>query len=404
MMAPNRGIHIMTLHRRKFDMGRFRLGLPRLFACMALSVTAGLVATSARAETVRVGIVGASSDAPFFIADAKGYFSAEGLALELTSFDSGAKMVAPLGTGDLDAGGGAVSVGLYNAVKRGVGLKIVADKVHYGPGYGFASLLVRKSLVDTGKFKHYGDLKGLRVAISGVGIGDESVLNEALKRGGLKWADATPVYMGFAQHPPALANGAVDASITNEPTSTFIQRQGSAIRFAGNDEFYPNQQTAVLLYGDPFIKNRRPVALKFMRAYLRAVRFYNDALADGRLAGPNGPEVVSILTKYSALKDADLYRVITPPAIDPNGVGECREPHQGLAILQGHRPARRQGGAQRHRRHQLRRRGGRGARTLCCGKLREVAAAILSPAPRWSLRRQDRDDRAEFASARRAAT
>jgi NitT/TauT family transport system substrate-binding protein len=28
---------------------------------------------------------------------------------------------------------------------------------------------------------------------------------------------------------------------------------------------------------------------------------------------------VSILTKYSALKDADLYRVITPPAIDPNG-------------------------------------------------------------------------------------
>ena len=166
MMAPNRGIYIMTLHRRKFDTGRFRLGLPRLFACMALSVTAGLVATSARAETVRVGIVGASSDAPFFIADAKGYFSAEGLALELTSFDSGAKMVAPLGTGDLDAGGGAVSVGLYNAVKRGVGLKIVADKVHYGPGYGFASLLVRKSLVDTGKFKHYGDLKGLRLNVT----------------------------------------------------------------------------------------------------------------------------------------------------------------------------------------------------------------------------------------------
>jgi NitT/TauT family transport system substrate-binding protein len=210
-------------------------------------------------------------------------------------------------------------VGLYNAVKRGVGLKVVADKVHYGPGYGFASLLVRKELVESGKFRSYADLKGLRVAISGVGIGDESVLNEALKRGGLKWGDATPVYMGFAQHPPALANGAVDASITNEPTSTFIQRQGSAVRFAGNDEFYPNQQTAVLLYGEPFIKNRRPVALKFMRAYIRAVRFYNDALAGGRLAGPNGPEVISILTRYSSLKDADLYRVITPPAIDPNG-------------------------------------------------------------------------------------
>ncbi|MEA2965590.1 MAG: hypothetical protein QOI46_5688, partial [Alphaproteobacteria bacterium] len=75
----------MTLRWRKFDMTSFRLGLPQLFACMALSVTAGVAAGSARAETVRVGIVGASSDAPFFIGDAKGYFSAEGLALELTS-------------------------------------------------------------------------------------------------------------------------------------------------------------------------------------------------------------------------------------------------------------------------------------------------------------------------------
>jgi NitT/TauT family transport system substrate-binding protein len=287
----------------------------RLLVAAAVSA----LAFAAQAETVRVGIVGASSDAPFFIADAKGYYAAEGLTVELMPFDSGAKMVAPLGTGDLDAGGGAASVGLYNAVKRGVGLKIVADKVHYGPGYSFASLLVRKELVAQGKFKSYADLKGLKVAISGVGIGDESVLNEALKRGGLKWGDATPVTMGFAQHPPALANGAVDASITNEPTSTFIQRQGSAVRFAGNDEFYPNQQTAVLLYGEPFIQVRRPIALKFMRAYIRAVRFYNDALADGHLAGPNGPEVIAILTKYSSIKDADLYRAITPPAIDPNG-------------------------------------------------------------------------------------
>jgi NitT/TauT family transport system substrate-binding protein len=293
--------------------------VPRLIASVALFLAEWALPSVAGAETVRVGIVGASSDAPFFIVDAKGYFATEGLTVELLSFDTGAKMVAPLGTGELDAGGGAPSVGLYNAIKRGIGIKIVADKVHYGPGYGFASLMVRKALLDEGKFKGYSDLKGLRVALSGIGIGDESVLNEALKRGGLKWGDATPVYMGFAQHPPAFANGAIDASLTNEPTLTLIQRQGYAIRFAGNDEFYPNQQTATLLYGDPFIKNRRPTAQKFMRAYIRAVRFYNDALANGRLQGPNGPEVISILTKYSRIKDADLYRAITPPACDPDG-------------------------------------------------------------------------------------
>src|SRR5882757_2326012 len=115
----------------------------RLLAALAVLAAAWVLPAVAGAETVRVGIVGASSDAPFFIADAKGYFAAEGLTVELMPFDSGAKMVAPLGTGDLDAGGGAVSVGLYNAVKRGVGLKIVADKVHYGPGYGFCRDLRR---------------------------------------------------------------------------------------------------------------------------------------------------------------------------------------------------------------------------------------------------------------------
>ena len=102
-----------------------------------------MVANGARAETVRVGIVGASSDAPFFIADAKGYFSAEGLSLELTSFDSGAKMVAPLGTGDLDAGGGAVSVGRLE--KAGVVLfgktnvpLMLADWQSYNAVYGTA--------------------------------------------------------------------------------------------------------------------------------------------------------------------------------------------------------------------------------------------------------------------------
>ena len=59
-------------------MARFRLRLPHLLACVALSLSAWVVADGARAETVRVGIVGASSDAPFFIADAKGISAPRG--------------------------------------------------------------------------------------------------------------------------------------------------------------------------------------------------------------------------------------------------------------------------------------------------------------------------------------
>ena len=56
-----------------------------------------------------------------------------------------------------------------------------------------------------------------------------------------------------------------------------------------------------------------------MRAYIKAVREYNDALKDGQIAGPNAEEVISILTEYTFIKDANIHRSITPAAIDPDG-------------------------------------------------------------------------------------
>jgi NitT/TauT family transport system substrate-binding protein len=56
-----------------------------------------------------------------------------------------------------------------------------------------------------------------------------------------------------------------------------------------------------------------------MRAYIRAIRRYNDALLNGRIAGPNSAEIISILTEYTDIKDADVYRDMTPFAINPDG-------------------------------------------------------------------------------------
>ena len=94
-------------------------------------------------------------------------------------------MVAPLGTGEIDIAAAATSAGLFNAEARGIGLKIVADKGSNLPGYAYVSLLVRKELVDSGKFKSLKDLKGLRVAEPGKGGSTGSTINQALKKGRL---------------------------------------------------------------------------------------------------------------------------------------------------------------------------------------------------------------------------
>ncbi len=287
---------------------------------VALGGLAIVVASSAPAAPaeVKVGVNGVVSDAAFFIANKKGFFKEQDIVVTFVSFDAGPKMIAPLGSGQLDVAAGASSAGLYNAAARGIDIKIVADKGSRAPGYDYMPLLVRKSLVDSGKVKTYKDLKGLKVAEAGEGGSPGSTLNEALKQGGLTYKDVNHVYMGYPQHVPAFSNGAIDASITTEPSATQAVESGAAVRFS-DDKFYPHQQVAVLLYGGDFIKKRPDVAKRFMVAYIKAARFYNDALKGGHFAGPNAKELIDILIADTNVKDAALYAKMIPNGINPDG-------------------------------------------------------------------------------------
>jgi NitT/TauT family transport system substrate-binding protein len=286
---------------------------------IAISLCLPAIGTAADLAVVRIGTTSVSTDIGFFIADKKGYFKEEGITPTFTTFNSAAKMVAPLGVGQLEVGGGTVAVGLYNAMGRGINVKVVADKGSIKPGYGFSALLVRKDLVDSGRYKSYKDLKGMTIAVGMAGTGTASALNEALKKGGLKYGDVNVVDLGFPQHLFAYGNKAIDASITNEPTVNRAVKDGAAVRVAGNDEIYPGQQTAVVLYSGEFIKKQPQLAKKFMRAYLRGVRDYNRALVNGAIAGPGADEVLDILTEYTAIKDKEVYRSIVPHATNPDG-------------------------------------------------------------------------------------
>jgi NitT/TauT family transport system substrate-binding protein len=203
-----------------------------LLSCLALDAARS---SADAADQVKIGISRTISDAGYYMADAMGFFREEGMEVSITGFNSAAQMIAPLGTGELDVGGGTVSAGFYNAVGRGILMKIVADQASIKPGYGYSSLMVRKDLVDSGRYKSFADLKGMKVAIGAPGTGTASALNEALKKGGLRYSDVDVVYIGFPEHLPTYKNKGIDASITNEPTMTRAIEDGVAVRVAGND-------------------------------------------------------------------------------------------------------------------------------------------------------------------------
>lgn len=279
-----------------------------------------VLSTSAIAQTtITVGVASSISDAPIYIAQKKGFFRDEGLDVRAETFNSAANMVVPLGAGQLDVGGGAPSAGFYNAVARGIRLKIVADKGSSQPGYGVNRLLVRKAHVESGRYKTPADLRGMKIAQSGIGVSSMTTLNEIISPFGVKYAEVQMIELAFPQHVIALQNGAVDAALTTDPASTLAVKSGAAVVVKADDEAIPRHQVAVLLYSEQFAESRPEVARKFMRAYLRAVRFYNDALSESRFKGPTAAEVVAILSDATALKDAALYAEITPVGNDPNG-------------------------------------------------------------------------------------
>jgi NitT/TauT family transport system substrate-binding protein len=187
------------------------------------------------------------------------------------------------------------------------------------PGYSYEGLLVRKELVDSGRYKGFADLKGMTIALGSFGSGNASAANQAIKRGGLRFSDANFVTMRFPQHLIAYTNKGIEASITNEPTLTRALEKGVAVKVAGNDVIHPNQQTAVLFYSEKFSREKTDAARKFMRAYIRAVRDYNDALLDVKIAGRNADEIIATLAEYTPIKDVALLRKITPAAINPDG-------------------------------------------------------------------------------------
>jgi len=259
------------------------------------------------------------SAAPFFIADQLGYFKQEGLNVEVTTFPSAANMIAPLGAGQLDVGGGAAVASLYNAVGRGIDVRIVADLAYDPPNYGFQRLIVRTDLVKSGRFKTIADLKGMNVANNAIGVAAESQLAKLLEYGGLKFNDVHHVYLSFPDSVVALKNAAIDAVVVPEPNATVAVQSGAGVDVMGDDVYYPNQEVAVVLYGTNFLRANRDSGMRFMRAFLRGVRYYNGALAKGKIAGPNADTVIKILTENTPVKDAGIYRALTASGSNPNG-------------------------------------------------------------------------------------
>jgi NitT/TauT family transport system substrate-binding protein len=275
----------------------------------------GVAPVAAQGSTpVRIGTIGIIADAPIHIAADRGYFAEQGLAPTLERFDTGAQMIAPMAAGQLDAGAGSPAASLYNAIGRDLPLRIVADNARVAPERSHLALVARADLLGDGGLRDYADLRGRPVAINARGTGTEVALDRALTRGGLSLADVDLKEVPFPDMLPALANRSLDAAISIEPFLSVGQGRGVFGVFHGVGDFYPDQQIAVLLYAPQFV-GQRDAANRFMIAYLRGLRDFDDAFS--RDVGRAG--VVDILARNTVVREPAAYATLLPHRVDRNG-------------------------------------------------------------------------------------
>lgn len=265
--------------------------------------------------TLKFGSIQSVSDAGVYIAMDKGYFQEQGITIEVNNFRTVADLIAPFGTGQLDVIATPLSTALLASAERGVEMKIAADKGQSLPKWEFAWIVLRKDLADSGQVKTPADLKGMRIAIPSPGsLGDQTV-QIMLEQAGLKPGDATVDVLPFTDQASAFGNKGIAASYTVEPYIATGVQQGFSVKWIPNSQFFNGRaETATIIYGPSIFKDQ-DLGRRFMIAFLRGVRDYNKAFTtkEGR------EQVVSILTKYSTVKDAKLYDVMEMPYLDPNG-------------------------------------------------------------------------------------
>ena len=296
-----------------------RLIVATLAASLITGATGSAATTAKAIDVVNVGVgPGSLTFTPIYIADRMGFFKDENLDIHFVTIDSAALEIAPLGVGQLDVGGGAISAGLYNAVARGVDVRIVADLGSDPKGYGFDQLVVRKSLIASGGYKTVKDLKGKTIGITGRGISTTALVNALLKTAGLTVDDVKLVILPVAEQLAGMSSGSVDASVMPEPGPSQAEKMGIGVRLIHDDAYYPNQALVVLFFGSNFVKTHHDIGVRFMRAYLRAVRLYNNNLHNGHLAGPQAENIMSIFAEETH-QDRALLTTVTPPGNDPNG-------------------------------------------------------------------------------------
>ncbi|HLG69147.1 MAG TPA: ABC transporter substrate-binding protein [Chloroflexota bacterium] len=269
---------------------------------------------------VRLGVTQGTVEAQIHYADAKGYFKSEGLDVSMDVVRVPSDAITQLAGNNLDFAGSATDTSLYNAVNRGVPLKMVAWMAIGAPEAKGLAVVIRKDLVDSGRYKEPKDLKGMNVALSAPQGSSGFWMEEILSSVGLTTKDITITTLPFADMPAALTNKRVDVAMLTQPGVLNLENQGvvKTIYVAGQLNY--GGPSELLLLSPSFATSQPEASKRFVLAFVRAQRDLFNIFQNGAGGQAARDEVYQMETKYTPITDVNLVKILTSISGAFNGI------------------------------------------------------------------------------------
>jgi NitT/TauT family transport system substrate-binding protein len=225
---------------------------------------------------------------PLWMAEARGLFKAEGLAVEIINMNGGSRGARELQAGNIQA----MHVGLSSVVARnqeGGELRFIES----------LSNVIRFTFFSAPGVKTAADLKGGVIGVSTFGSESDATVTLALQRLGLTRQDVTlKEYGGAVRRLAALKSGEIGATAINEPIASAAREQGVNVMIDLAAEKIPWLFSGIVV-NRADIDGRRALLMRFVKATIEGgyAALTEEAMAKAVLSREtkvNDPKVLAI--------------------------------------------------------------------------------------------------------------
>jgi len=159
-------------------------------------------------------------------------------------------------------------------------------------------------MIEGGKLHSPASLKGKRISMIRASV-ESYLVEKLLNKAGLRLDDIEVKDVPAPAKLEALKRGSIDLAFSGDPWLTRLLRTGDAVLWMPAQKVIPDFQFAFILYGPTLLEANPDAGRRFMVAYLKAVRQYNQGKTDRN---------VEILAQHIG-QDRELLRQACWPAI-----------------------------------------------------------------------------------------